>query len=104
MEVFRHRAPLFIAQVDPDRLCVIRKTERALVPDRGAIIGNFGTMNVSREESWVTVAEWMQHGIGARFNVPEVCEKGGSDNSVYAVRIKWNKPNELVAWKTSGEK
>jgi len=104
MEVFRHRAPLFMAQVDPDRLRVIRKTERPLVPDRGAIIGNFGTMNVSREESWVTVAEWMQHGIGARFNVPEVCEKGGSDNSVYVVRIKWNKPNELVAWKTPGEK
>jgi hypothetical protein len=26
--VFRHRAPLFIARVDPERLCVIRATER----------------------------------------------------------------------------
>jgi hypothetical protein len=30
--VFRHRAPLFMARVDPDRLCVIRATERVLVP------------------------------------------------------------------------
>ena len=96
MKVFRHRAPLFIGQVDPERLCVIRATERALVPDRGAIIGNFGTMNVSTNESWVTVTEWMQHGIGARFNVPEACEKGGSDNSVYVARIRWKNPNELV--------
>ncbi len=98
LKVFRHRAPLFIGQVDPSRLCVIRKTERALVPDRGAILGNFGTMNVSKDESWVTVAEWMQHGIGARFNVPEVCEKGGSDNSVYVAKIRWKKPNKLVDW------
>lgn len=26
--VFRHRAPLFMAQVDPERLCLIRDTER----------------------------------------------------------------------------
>lgn len=40
--VFRHRAPLFMAQVDPERLCVIRETERVLVPERGARLGNFG--------------------------------------------------------------
>ena len=98
LKVFRHRAPLFIGQVDPARLCVIRATERELVPDRGAILGNFGTMNVSKDESWVTVTEWMQHGIGARFNVPEACEKGGSDNSVYVARIHWKKPNKLIKW------
>lgn len=58
--VFRHRAPLFIAQVDPQRLCVIRATERILVPQRGARLGNFGVTDVSQEETWVTVAEWMQ--------------------------------------------
>jgi len=40
--VFRHRAPLFIAQIDPERLCVVRATERILVPERGARLGNFG--------------------------------------------------------------
>lgn len=58
--VFRHRAPLFIAQVDPEKLCVVRSTERVLVPERGARLGNFGVAEVSENETWVTVAEWMQ--------------------------------------------
>ena len=45
--VFRHRAPLLMAQVDPERLCVLRKTERELVPNRGARLGNFGVTDVS---------------------------------------------------------
>ena len=45
--VIRNRAPLFIAQVDPERLCVIRATEKAIVPDRGASLGNFGVANIS---------------------------------------------------------
>ena len=40
--IARHRAPLFIAQVDPRRLCVIRETERVLIPERGGEFGNFG--------------------------------------------------------------
>ena len=39
--VFRHRAPLFIAQVDPGEAALIRSTERILVPERGARLGNF---------------------------------------------------------------
>lgn len=34
--VMRHRAPLFIAQVDPVKLHVLRSTERELMPNRGA--------------------------------------------------------------------
>lgn len=79
--VFRHRAPLVMAQVDPRRLCVLRDTERVLVPERGARLGNFGVVDVNESETWVTVAEWMQ---------PAGCEKYGSDNSVYAARIRWN--------------
>ncbi len=52
--VFRHRAPLFIAAVDPNRLCVVRATERVLVPERGARLGNFGVCEVSEAETWVT--------------------------------------------------
>ncbi len=78
--VFRHRAPLFIAQVDPERLCVVRKTERILVPENGARQGNFAVAEVSNAETWVTVSEWMQ---------PEGCEKYGSDNRIYAARIRW---------------
>lgn len=84
--VFRHRAPLFIAQVDTEKLCVIRNTEQIIVPERGARLGNFGVTDVSKDETWVTVAEWMQ---------PEGVEKYGSDGSVYIARIHWNKPNHL---------
>lgn len=82
--VFRHRAPLFMAQVDPDKLCVIRETEQVLVPERGARLGNFGVTDVSQNESWVTVSEWMQ---------PKGVEKYGSDGSVFVAKIQWKKPN-----------
>ena len=85
--VFRHRAPLFMAQVDPERLCVIRSTEKALAPERGARLGNFGVVNVNADETWVTVTEYMQ---------PLGCERHGSDNSVYVARIRWNRPNRLA--------
>lgn len=85
--VFRNRAPLFMAQVDPEKLCVIRETEQILVPERGARLGNFGVSDISPYETWVSVAEWMQpHGV----------EKYGSDGSVFVARIEWNKPNRLI--------
>ena len=87
--VFRHRAPLFIAQVDPECLCVMRETERILVPERGARLGNFGVVDVDEKQTWVTVTEWMQ---------PIGCEKYGSDNSVFVAKIIWERPN-LSAFK-----
>ncbi|WP_051254292.1 exo-alpha-sialidase [Arenibacter latericius] len=84
--VFRNRAPLFIGEVDSENLCVIRSTERILVPERGARLGNFGITDVSQNETWVTVSEWMQ---------PEGVEKYGSDGSVFVAKIKWNYPNKL---------
>jgi len=85
--VFRHRAPLFMAQVDPEKLHVIRSTEQALVPQRGARLGNFGVVEVSPRETWVTAAEWMQ---------PKGAEKYGSDNTVHVVRLIWERPNLLM--------
>jgi hypothetical protein len=85
--VFRHRAPLFIAQVDPERLCIIRRTEKILAPERGARLCNFGVAKVSDTESWVTVAEWMQT-KGPNFSDFTVCERYGSDNSVYLAKVR----------------
>ena len=85
--VFRHRAPLFIAQVDTQSLSVIRDSEQILVPERGARLGNFGVTDVSPHETWVTVSEWMQ---------PKGVEQYGSNNSVYVAKLKWNHPNQLV--------
>lgn len=85
--VFRHRAPLFMAEVDKATLTVKRETERILVPERGARLGNFGICEVSENETWVTVTEWMQK------NGPDYVIKPdnqyGADNSVYVARILW---------------
>ncbi|MBD3182333.1 exo-alpha-sialidase [Candidatus Poribacteria bacterium] len=85
--VFRHRAPLFMARVDTEKLCVIRDTERIIIPERGARLGNFGVMELNQQQTWVIDAEWMQ---------PVGCEKYGSDNSVFIAKILWNKPNLQV--------
>ncbi len=92
--VFRHRAPLFMARVDPDKLHVIRETERILVPQRGARLGNFGVVDVTPRETWVIVTEWMQ---------PQGVEKHGSDNSIFVAKLKWNRPNKLALVKQSAK-
>lgn len=84
--VARNRAPLFIAEVDPEKLHVIRESERILIPNKGAALGNFGVCDVSEDETWVTVAENMYN--------PKVQEYG-SDGSVWVARIQWNRPNQL---------
>lgn len=83
----RNRAPIFLAQVDPERLCVIRKTEKAIIPERGAMLGNFGAAAVSAGESWVTDAEYMASGKP---------NSRGADGSIFAARVIWSKPNRLV--------
>ena len=89
--VFRHRAPLFIAQVDPERLQVLRGTERIAVPELGARLGNFGIVDVNERETWITVAEWMQTWPPDYIIRPDNIYQ--ADNRVYAARIRWTKPN-----------
>lgn len=88
--VFRHRAPLFMAEVDQATLTVKRDTEQILIPERGARLGNFGVCEVSENETWVTVAEWMQKNGPDHVIKPD--NKYGADNSVYAARILWKAP------------
>ena len=76
--VFRHRAPLFIGQVDPRRLCVIRSTERVLLPEDGATLGNSGVCHISETESWITCGEGLLR-LGRRRD--EV-------NKVHVVRVR----------------
>jgi hypothetical protein len=86
--VVRHRAPLFMARIDPEKLVVIRATERELVPNKGAQLGNFAIVDVSQHETWVTTSEGMGSANAAKF---------GANGRVYAARILWEKPNEV--WK-----
>ncbi len=87
--IMRHRAPLFIAQVDPERLCVVRETERILVPEKGARLCNFGVTPVGEKEVWVTVAEWMQTKLPDPFDF-RICEAYGSKNRVYVAKIRFH--------------
>jgi hypothetical protein len=79
--IMRHRAPLFIARVDPEKLVVERATEKVLLPNMGAAFGNFGVCNVTSLETWVVDCL-----VGA---------KPGTDN-VYVAKIRWSRPNKLV--------
>jgi hypothetical protein len=55
--IMRHRAPLFIGQVDPDTLQVIRATERILIPEDHATLGNSGVCRVRDDATWITCGE-----------------------------------------------
>ena len=78
--IFRHRAPLFIAEVDMESLQVIRDTERVLIPESGATLGNFGANTISPDESWVTVSEGV-------FN--DEARKNGATGATFIARIRW---------------
>jgi hypothetical protein len=90
-KVIRWRSPLWIARVDPERVCLIRETEQVVLPlvgdgvnaaDDVAIMGNFNVTNASPEESWVTVGEWIP--------------RRGGQGDILLARIRWAKPNRLV--------
>ncbi len=93
--VFRHRAPLFLAQVDPDGPAVMRATERILVPEHGARLGNSGVTEIGPNETWVTVAEWMQTNPPMRIIPPD--NPWGAANRVYAARIHFDRPSPVPA-------
>jgi len=92
--IVRHRAPLFIAQVDPKRLTVLRATERMLVPERGAELGNFGASTISSKESWVTVAEGMWN---------KSARERGAKGALFVARILWDESNAPPSLKTTRE-
>ncbi|MBC8115135.1 MAG: hypothetical protein H7062_12195, partial [Candidatus Saccharimonas sp.] len=85
--IARHRAPIFVAQVDPDKLQVLRRTEQPLLPERGVMLGNFGAAAITPGESWVTDSEYL---ISAQPH-PK-----GADGTTWLGRVKWSLPNRLV--------
>ena len=75
--VFRNRAPIFMARFDPVCGGLVRDTEFPLVPELGARLGNY-CVDYTGREAWLVTAEWMQ---------PLGCEKYGSDNSIWLVKV-----------------
>jgi hypothetical protein len=91
VNVPRWRTPLFMAQVDPEKLCLLRNTERIVLPlvgdgvsapDDVAYSGNFHPVNASPDESWVTDGEMLP--------------KRGYKGDLLLARIRWTKPNRLA--------
>jgi len=79
--IVRHRAPLFMAEVDQDRLCVIRSTERVLIPARFGELGNSGAAPITDAQSWVTVSEgW----VDSKFKTLP-----GTESRTLIARIAW---------------
>ena len=92
-KVIRWRAPLWMAQVDVEKRCLRKATEKIVLPlvgdgvwdpDGVALMGNFNVTNVSADESWVTVGEMMP--------------RKGYTGDVLLSRIRWSKPNRLPLW------
>ena len=75
--IMRHRAPLFIGQVNPQSMQVSRDTERILIPENHATLGNSGVCRISDTESWVTCGEGLLR-LGKR---------KGENNQVLFVRV-----------------
>jgi hypothetical protein len=82
--VFRHRAPLYAAEVDTNMLRVRRDTEFVVVPERGARLGNFGVCSLNENTAFVTASEWMQ---------PIGCEKYGSNNALWFTTVHMEESN-----------
>lgn len=81
--VFRNRAPIFIARVDPDKLHVIRATEQVLMPETGVDLGGgFAPVDVNANETWV---------ISSEMAFPK--ERQDENNHVLLAKILWNKTN-----------
>jgi hypothetical protein len=96
--VIRWRAPLWIARVDPVRRCLLRQTERVVLPivgdgvgdpDGVALMGNFAVTHASPYESWVTVGEWMP--------------KRNAKGALLLARIRWSVPNSNWDWELRAE-
>jgi hypothetical protein len=81
--VMRHRAPLFIAQVDPEKLHVLRATEQIVFPEENADLGaGFDILDVSPHETWVVTSEIPTRG-------------SRNYNRVLLAKLLWSQPNRL---------
>ena len=73
-QVFRHRAPLFMAKVDVGKLCVLKETECVLlpIPSENGDLGNFGVTQIGPDETWVTASSLPQRGRASNIQIAKI--------------------------------
>jgi hypothetical protein len=91
LNLFRYRAPLYVAEVNPRTLRLVKHSERIVLPligdglqrpNTAAGLGNFHVTAASPRESWITAAE----------ERPEQVMHGDT----LLARIRWTRPNRLA--------
>jgi hypothetical protein len=85
-QVMRWRAPIWLARVDTERMCLVKASERVAIPltetsGRMPTMGNFHIVAPTRDETWITVGE---------------CGSGFKGDTLLC-RIGWSKPNLRVS-------
>ncbi len=65
------------------------------MPERGAMLGNFGASAITKDESWVTDAEFM---------IGDKPHPRGADGSIWNARVLWGKENKLVTYLPKGQR
>lgn len=92
VNVFRWRAPLYVAEVDRHSLRLVRESEQIVLPlvgdglrtpNEAAGLGNFHITAANEQESWVTAAE----------ERPDQVTHGDT----LLARIRWRWPNRLAS-------
>ncbi len=78
--VLRGRAPLYMARFDEERMVLLKSTEKVVVGNTGAQLGNFGTLDIGDNESWVITSEG---------TTAQTQEEGNNNGRVYIAKIKW---------------
>lgn len=81
--VFRNRAPLHCADLDPRTLTLRRSTERILVSNKGLPVGNFWVWPIDQQQSYVVVAEWPRDGRN-------------KNGDTWLAKIYWKRPNRQL--------
>ena len=81
--VFRSRAPLHCADVDPVTLSLRWSTERILIPNNGLPVGNFWVWPIDQRKSYAVAAEWPRDGRA-------------QNGATWLAKIYWKQPNERM--------
>lgn len=87
--VFRHRAPLFMAKVDPESLRVMPETETIIIPERGARLGNFSSYTKDSSTAIIATAERIDTNVSKDSIELEKVRSLGYNNTLFLSTVRF---------------